>query len=502
MLEKISELKFYAQELYHLESILSLLFWDQATYMPQAAALARGKQRATLGGILQQKKTDPRLGLLLSAAEQEVRQNNLPYHSNEASLCRAMLRQYDIDRRVPADYINRMLEHSSKTEQAWLKAKEAQDFKVVEPFLSQTLALSQEYAHFFSNWDHIADPLIARSDYGWTVSQLKPLFTKLRQELLPLISTVLAKQNQRPPACLNQCFPKKDQLSFGEEILAKLGFDFERGRQDLTAHPFAIKMAHEDVRITTRVAEDHFSEALFSSIHEMGHALYELGIDKTLEGTILHQGTSSGVHESQSRLWENIVGRSLPFWEYFYPLLQTYFPKELSTTSLPDFYQAINTVKRSLIRTNADELTYNLHVIIRFDLEVDLLTGALKIKDLPEAWRERYREDLGVLPEHDSQGVLQDIHWYFDLIGGQFQCYTLGNILSAQFFKTAAKQLPNLSEQMRTGNFSNLKNWLDQNIYRHGSKFDGPELIRLATGDEGLKLEPYLEYLSKKFGAH
>jgi carboxypeptidase Taq len=253
------------------------------------------------------------------------------------------------------------------------------------------------------------------------------------------------------------------------------------------------------VRITTRVREDFLGETLFSNIHEAGHAMYEQGIDMSLEGTPLANGTSAGVHESQSRTWENIVGRSKGFWEYFYPKLQAKFPEQLKGVSLDDFYRAVNKVERSLIRTDADEVTYNLHVMLRFDFELALLEGSMSIRDLPEAWHERFEKDFGVTPPDDKDGVLQDVHWYAGAIGGAFQGYTLGNVLSAQFYAAALKAHPEIPEEMKQGKFSTLHGWLKENLYKHGSKFTASEIVERATGGP-MTIEPYIQYLKAKYG--
>jgi carboxypeptidase Taq len=278
-----------------------------------------------------------------------------------------------------------------------------------------------------------------------------------------------------------------------------LGYDFQRGRQDKTLHPFMTKFSTGDVRITTRVKEHDLSEGLFSTIHEMGHALYEQGINREFEATPLANGTSSGVHESQSRLWENFVGRSRNFWQFFYPQLQAVFPSQLGNVSLETFYRAINKVERSLVRTDADEVTYNLHVMIRFDLELQLLEGSLAVRDLPEAWNERYRSDLGVVPPSYSNGVLQDVHWYGGMIGGMFQGYTLGNVMSAQFFAAAVKANPEIPTQIEKGDFNPLHDWLKENIYQHGRKYTAPELIERVTGGP-LSIDPFIDYIQRKYG--
>jgi carboxypeptidase Taq len=269
---------------------------------------------------------------------------------------------------------------------------------------------------------------------------------------------------------LRQKFPEAKQWAFGEAVIKDFGYDFQRGRQDKTYHPYATRFSIDDVRITTRMDEQNLAEGLFSTLHESGHAMYEQGIAPTFEGTPLGGGTSAGIHESQSRLWENLVGRSRGFWQHFYPKLQATFPDQLGKVALDDFYRAINKVARSLSRTDADEVTYNLHVMLRFDLELALLEGSLAIADLSEIWRERFKADIGIEPSDDRDGVLQDVHWYGGLIGGAFQGYTLGNILSVQFYEAAVQAHPEIPLEVGQGRFGTLHSWLRANIYQHGSK--------------------------------
>jgi carboxypeptidase Taq len=297
---------------------------------------------------------------------------------------------------------------------------------------------------------------------------------------------------------LHEGFPEGAQLGFGLEVVQRLGYDLQRGRQDRTHHPFMIKFSQGDVRITTRARESYLAEALFSTIHEAGHALYEQGFPVDLEGTPLANGASAGLHESQSRLWENLVGRSRGFWRYYYPKLQGVFPSQLGSVPLEAFYRAINRVERSLIRTDADEVTYNLHVMIRFDLELALLEGNLSVADLPGAWRERYGNDLGVTPPDDRDGVLQDMHWFSGTIGGAFQCYTLGNLMSAQLFDAACGIHPAIRVEIAQGEFGTLLGWLRENVHRHGRKFSAAEIVERATGGP-LSIEPYLRYLRDKY---
>jgi carboxypeptidase Taq len=330
-------------------------------------------------------------------------------------------------------------------------------------------------------------------------SSVRALFAELREKLVPIVRAITS-QAPADDSVLHKHYPERDQLSFGEEVVKQLGYDFSRGRIDKTPHPFMTKFSLGDVRITTRVREDDLGDCLFSNMHEAGHAMYEQGIDMSYEGTPLAGGTSAGVHESQSRLWENIVGRSHGFWEYMFPKLQSHFSKQLQDVPLDTFYAAINKVEKSLIRTDADEVTYNLHVMLRFDFELQMLEGSLSIRDLPEAWHERFEHDFGVVPPDDKDGVLQDVHWYAGIIGGAFQGYTLGNILSAQFYNAALQAHPSISDEIKQGQFSTLHNWLRENIYRHGSKFTASEIIEHATGSS-LSIEPYINYLKTKYGA-
>lgn len=496
MEQQLKELKALLTEVYDLEHANALLHWDQSTYMPKGGATARGRQMATLGKLAHEKMTDPKIGRLLD--DLVPYGESLPDDSDEAGLIRAAHRKYEKATQVPADFMAEFTTHTAETFHVWTEARPADDFSKVQPYLEKTLELSRRMADYFPGYEHIADPLISFSDEGMKASTLKKLFADLRAELVPLVKRVTDLEPV-DDSCLKQTYAEEKQRLFGEQVIQRLGYDFSRGRQDKTHHPFMTKFSLGDVRITTRFKENDLGEALFSTIHESGHAMYEQGIRMEYEGTPLASGTSSGVHESQSRLWENIVGRSRGFWEYFYPELQRTFPDQLGGVSLDTFHRAVNKVQPSLIRTDADELTYNLHVMIRFDLELALLEGKLEVKDLPEAWRERYRQDLGIAPADDKDGVLQDVHWYADTIGGVFQGYTIGNILSAQFYETALKAHPEIPDQIRQGEFGTLRGWLTEHIYRHGAKFTADELTERATGSQ-LSIDPYIRYLKGKFG--
>jgi carboxypeptidase Taq len=383
-------------------------------------------------------------------------------------------RDYEKQKKIPASFTAELSEHSSITYEAWVKARAESNFKIVAPLLEKTLELSRQMAGFYPGYQQTVDPLIDYFDQGLSGVVIRPLFEQLRRELIQLLRETTSREEaetRERDACLRQNFPEAGQWQFSLEIAKRLGYYFENGRQDKSPHPFTTNFSIRDVRITTRVNEQYLGETLFSTIHESGHALYEQGSNLEFEATPLAGGTSLSVHESQSRLWENLVGRSRGFWEFFFPRLQEVFPEQLGKTSLEEFYKAINMVKPSLIRTDADEVTYNLHVMTRFQLEMDLLEGRLKVRELPEAWNESYRVSLGVVPPDDRFGVLQDMHWYSGTIGGYFQSYTMGNIMSAQFFDAAVAAAPQIPAEIRRGNFGVLHEWLRENIYQYGRQY-------------------------------
>lgn len=492
---KFQELKTRLIEVNDVRSASGLLHWDQSTYMPPGGAAARARQTATLSRIAHEKFTDPAIGKLLDTLTPYG--ESLGYDSDEASLLRVTRRKYEHAIKIPAEFMAEVATHTSESYQVWTEARPANDFERVRPYLEKTLAYSRQCANFFPGYDHIADPLIEPRDYGMKAADVSRVFGELRKELVPIASAITS-QPIANDSCLHKHYPEAKQLEFGMEVAKKFGYDLNRGRQDKTHHPFMTKFSLGDVRITTRSKEDSLGEALFCTMHETGHALYEQGIRMEYEGTPLARGTSAGVHESQSRLWENIVGRSKGFWRCFYPQLQNTFPDQLGTVSLNTFHRAINKVERSLIRTEADEVTYNLHVMLRFDFELALLEGEMEIKDLPNAWRERFEADFGIVPPDDKDGVLQDVHWYFGLIGGSFQGYTLGNILGAQFFSSALAAHPEITTEIESGEFSTLHNWLKNNVYQHGSKYTAPEIIERATA-KPMMIAPYIDYLRTKY---
>ena len=494
---ELQELRTLLAEIADLRGIEALLYWDQATYLPPKAGDGRSSQLATMAAAIHEKQTSPTLGRLLDKLAPYADQ--LPPDDDVRAVIDVA--HYDFDRatRIPGPFMAELAAHTGQTYVIWAKARPANDFAAVQPYLEKTLDLSRRYAEFFPGYAHIADPLIDSADRGMTVADIQPVFAELEAELVPLVQAIVERDGP-DDAILGKYYPEAGQWAFSLEVLAQLGYDFDRGRQDKTHHPFMIRLGHDDNRVTTRVDEHRLDGLLYSSVHECGHALYEMGTADTWRGTPVDSGTSSGIHESQSRLWENLVGRSRGFWEHFLPTLQGHFPEQLAGVDVDTIYGAVNTVRRSLIRTESDEVTYNLHVLIRFGLELDLLEGRLAVADLPAAWHERYQASLGVHAPSDVDGVLQDVHWYGGLIGGAFQGYTLGTIMASQFYAAALAAHPEIPDQIRAGQFDTLHTWLRTNIYAPGRKYTANELLQRVTGG-GLDLAPYLAYLRRKFGA-
>jgi carboxypeptidase Taq len=493
---KLQTLKQLLLEADDLKAAAAVLSWDQLTHMPPGGGPARARQLATLERLAHEKFIDPAIGKLLD--DLRPYEESLPYDSDEASLIRVTRRDYEHKLKLPPAFVAEYNQHFSNTYEVWAEAKPANDFARLRPYLEKTVELSRRYSDYQGGYDHIADPLIDRYDYGMKAAALKKLFGELREQLLPLVK-VIAAQTPMDDSCVFQHFPQADQLTFAAQVVKQLGYDFNRGRQDLTLHPFETMFSVGDVRITTKVNERDVRDALYSNIHESGHAMYDQGCNPEFEGTPLAGGTSAGVHESQSRLWENVVGRSRGFWDYFYPRIQTVFPAQLKNISEETFYRAVNKVERSLLRLDADEVTYNLHIMLRLDFEMQLLEGSLSVRDLPEAWHERMEADFGIAPKTDTEGVMQDVHWFADFAGGVFQGYTLGNLMSAQFYEAALKAHPEIPEHIRQGNFATLHGWLKANVYWPGSKFTADELLVRATG-QSLTIAPYIRYLQGKYG--
>lgn len=489
-----SQLKSILGEVYDLNSTLAVLGWDQQTYMPPGGAEERGSAMATLSRIMHLKIISDELQKNLADCEKESA--GWADDSDEARLVKVSRREVNRRLRIPADWVANFAEATAIGQEKWEQAKETSDFKRFEPYLEKIVELRREYASFFQPYDHIYDPLLDEFEPGLKTGDVQKIFSILRKEQVELIRELTSKP-QVDSSFLHQPFPENLQWEFGISVISNMGFDWNRGRQDSSAHPFTTTFGMGDVRITTRVMPEYLASALFSTIHETGHALYEQGFNSSLYRTPLATGASMAIHESQSRMWENLVGRSKPFWKHYYPKLQQLFPSQLANVSFDAFYKGINRVEPSLIRTEADEATYNLHVMLRLELEIALLERKVEVHDLPGIWRDRMKEYLGVEPKDDSHGVLQDIHWAGGLVG-YFPTYALGNVISAQFWQCMKKTIPDLEEQIGRGDFLPMLSWLRENIHMHGAKFETQELIKKVTGSS-IDPQPYLDYLNTKF---
>ena len=477
-----------------LNSANGLLFWDRQTYMPEGGVAGRAEQMATLSRLAHEMLVDIETGRLLDSSGE-------PDPSSEkGALIRRARHDYERATRLPAELVAEITRTTTLAEPAWVKAQEESDWSLFTPHLEKIVRLQREATEALGYDDHPYDVLLDGYEPGAKKKQLEAMFEELKKDIVPLVRAVAGHEEDGEDrvAPLYGTFGEAEQEEFGKAVIGAFGYDWKRGRQDCSVHPFCINFGPGDVRITTRFDKGWLAPALFGTMHEAGHALYEQGINPDYARTPLGGGASMGVHESQSRLWENLVGRSRSFWAHYYPKLQDVFPKALGGVDSEAFYRAINVLEPSKIRVEADEVTYNLHILLRFELEVALLEDKLSIADLPSAWNAKMEEYLGISPENDAEGVLQDIHWSNGVFG-YFPTYTIGNVLSVQFFDEAVKQRPEIPAEMKEGEFSTLHTWLEENIYRHGSRYYPDELVERITG-RPLDTTPYLRYLKNKFG--
>jgi len=490
------DLKTRLAEIHDLNRVSSLLGWDQAVTMPPGGAAVRAEQMATVGRIAHERLTSPEIGRLLD--DLEGYEASLPYDSDDASLIRVTRYDYERARQVPTELRTEMTRVASLSRNAWASARASSDFGAFLPFLQHTIDLKKRYIDCFEPASEPYDVLLAEFERGLPTSEVRGIFTQLKQAIVPLIAAVAEHADAVDDRCLYGHFPIPQQREFCLSVLRRFGYTDQEWRFDPTAHPFATNTGLGDIRLTTRYYEDNIAPAVFGSMHECGHGLYEHGIDRALERTPLCRGTSLGIHESQSRLWENLVGRSRAAWTGFLPSLKAAFPGQFDAVDLETFYRAINKVKPGLIRVEADELTYGLHVVLRFELEQEMLSGAIPLADLPEAWNARMKSYLGVDVPDVASGVLQDVHWSLGYVG-YFPTYVLGSIASAQIWDKALAALPDLPHQIARGEFSPLREWLRQNLHRHGRKFTPKETLQRVTGSDTVDVGPYVKYLTTKY---
>lgn len=492
MSEKLNKLKEILEEVADLNGAESVLGWDQNVHMPPGGSEARGQQLATLGKIAQEKATSEEVGNLIEDLKKEFDGAD----SDDAAMIRVAARNYDKAKRVPAAFVAEQAIVTTAAFDAWVEARSKSDFSIFRPHLEKVVELVKKYVSFFPPADHPYDTLLDDYEPAMKTAEVQEIFNNLRPKQVDLIKKI-SSAKQVKDDFLKKKYKEKKIWDFGEAIITRFGYDWSRGRQDKAPHPFETSFSVNDVRITNRFEPDNPLSTLFSAMHEAGHAMYEQGINPVYERTPLANGTSLAVHESQSRMWENLVGRSLPFWENFFPQLKKTFPSKLDGVSLKSFYKAINKVEPSFIRVNADEATYNLHIMLRLELEIGMVDGSIAVKDLPEIWNTKMQEYLGVTPPNDALGVLQDIHWSGGMIG-YFSTYALGNLVSAQLWETINKDIKDLDDQIRKGKFDALLSWLREKIHVFGHKYDPQDLVQKITGSK-IDSAAYVRYLTKKY---
>ncbi len=498
-----SDLQEHIARINDLCCIINILIWDARTQMPEGSAEARGRQLATVTQIAQDTFAGDETARLLERAEAEIAQEDPDTYRVRS--VRQTREAYEIARRIPTRLVAEMANLKPAAQQVWAKAKATNDFGSFAPYLEHMVRLAQEFANAIGYQAHPYDALLGRYEPGMTAARLKSIFESLKQALLP----VLRRAAESKPArhdFLERDYPEELQRAFALETVQLFGYDLARGRLDRSAHPFEISFTRADVRITGRYNRNYLPMGMFGIMHESGHAMYEQGVAPALTRSALTTdlldlyavgGTSYGTHESQSRLWENLVGRSRAFWQCHFGRLKRYFPSQLADVDAEAFYRAVNRVHPGPIRTEADEVTYNFHIMLRVEIEMELLEGKLRVGDLPSVWATKMQEYLGIRAPDDARGALQDIHWstgYF----GSFPTYTVGNIMSAQFFAAARRDVPGLDESLARGDYAPLRGWLTEHVYRHGRAYSPTELLERST-KSGLTVEPYLAYIQAKY---
>ncbi len=484
----LAELKDRLGKISDIRRSQALLLWDMTVYMPAGGAPTRASQLATLEEIYHGQFVDDRFGELF----EELDGDTLPYDSDDAALIRVSRRDWERVRRVPADLAVELTTVTAQAYEVWVKAREESDYESFRPWLERVVELRQRYVECFAPYDDLYDVLLEDYEPGMRTSEIREIFAVLTPALRELVAE---HATDEVDAFMRGPFSIDAQESLSRQLCEAFGATWDQFRLDTTVHPYEVTLGLGDVRLTTRYVEDDLS-SLFTAMHECGHGLYEWGVSPTLERTPLCSGASMTLHESQSRLWENVVGRSLPFWRWFYPRVQEAFPERLGSVPVEDFHRAVNRVRRSFVRVDADETSYGLHVILRFELEQELISGRLAVKDLPDAWNARFEELLGVAVPNNALGVLQDSHWAGGSFG-YFPTYLLGTVLSVQVWEKAREALPEIEEQIGRGEFGELHSWLRENVYVYGRKLQPADLIRQVVGGP-IDPQPYLAYLRAK----
>ncbi|MDW5595001.1 carboxypeptidase M32 [Conexibacter stalactiti] len=499
MSQALDELRQRLAEISDLSSAAGLLGWDQQTMMPERANPLRAEQLGTLSGIVHERFTDDAIGRLLHALEgEEEALRQADPDSDDAALIRVARRDYEKSKRVPAELAVEMARAGALGHQAWVQARERSDFASFLPFLRRNVELKRQYVELFDDEGHDDPYDVLLDDYeeGMKTAEVATLFSELRAQLVPLIAQIAEKSDAVDNAPLHGSFEPARQAVLVRGVLERLGWSPDGWRLDEAEHPFAASFGPTDVRLTTRYDPSYIGMALYGGIHEMGHGLYEAGVAPQLARTPLASGASLGLHESQSRLWENVVGRGRPFAGFLHGELQRVFPEQFGAIDAESYYRAVNKVQPSLIRVEADEATYGLHIILRFELEREMIAGTLDLAELPEAWNARMKQYLGIDVPDDASGVLQDVHWSAGEIG-YFSTYALGNLIAAQLWQRARADLPQLDEQLAAGDGSALRAWLGDHLHRYGRKLPPKELVQRIVGGP-IAVQPFADYLRAK----
>lgn len=494
--ENLQRFRSISAELSTLTGIQALLGWDQQVMMPVAASEERGQQLALIGGLIYDKSASDEVGKLLDELSREV--GDLDADNDLAREIKLAKHSYEQATKVPKALMMDFITTTARSQTAWIQAKPANDYASFQPHLQRVIEISREMADCFKPWDHPYDALLDQYEPGMKTAEVQDIFNALRPRQIELLRQIASCEQVDD----SFRFARMDvamQRKLTEYVAGLIGYEWQRGRLDESLHPFTTNFGREDVRITTHFKENDGLSAFFSTMHETGHALYELGIDRRWNGTWLSNAASMSMHESQSRLWENLVGRSQPFWQFFYPTMQAFFPEALGNVSQESFYRGINKVNPSLIRIEADEASYNLHIMLRLELEIGMIEGKIHSRELPAIWNDKMEEYLGHRPDNDREGVLQDVHWPGGMIG-YFSTYALGNLISAQLWEKMLQDQPSVPEDMAWGHFAGILQWLRENVHRHGLRYSSQDLVKRITG-HGIDPDPYMRYLTEKYRA-
>lgn len=481
-----------------LTGIAHLLEWDQETYMPTGAADSRGEQLKTLAGLIHAEKTGKKfsniLSKLIDIPSGKVRVKTLT--EPQTAAIREWRREYLKSKALPQRFVEEFTQHASQSILAWRSAKSKNSFKDFAPYLKKTVEMARKRAEYLGYDAHPYDALLDEYEPGTTTAEISKIFTALRKSIVGLLKKI-SSVKQVDDSYIHGKFPHDKQLEFSKRLLKDMGYDMNCGRLDFSAHPFSLAPHPTDSRITTRFHPTSLMSCISVVLHEAGHALYEMGLPHEQYGTPLGDYISLGMHESQSRWWETRIGQSKPFWKHYLPLLKEQFKGKLDKVSLDEFYRALNKVEPTLIRVEADEVTYSLHVILRFELECALIEGTLAVKDLPEAWNAKMKELLGIIPANNAEGCLQDVHWSMGAFG-YFPTYTLGNLYASHLFEAFAKKHPDWEKQTAAGNLLFIKEWLNESVHQHGKRYSSHELLTKVTGKK-FSADAFVSYLNKKY---